>query len=234
MRKLVMAVVALTLSGCVTTTDPAPQANPPTNVAPPIVSQNRAARNFLVVVQRVEPVAERECRIRTSATNCDFKIVVDDRKGQPSNAYQTLDKNGRPVIAFTSALIAEARSQDELAFVLGHEAAHHIRGHIPKTQQSAVAGAVVGGLLAAVLGAGDAGIQEAQRMGGALGARSYSKDYELEADELGTIITAHAGYDPIRGAAFFTRIPDPGDRFLGSHPPNGQRIATVRRTVANM
>lgn len=71
-------------------------------------------------------------------------------------------------------------------------------------------------------------------MGGALGARSYSKDYELEADELGTIITARSGYDPIKGAAFFTRIPDPGDRFLGSHPPNGQRIATVRRTVANM
>lgn len=237
MRNIVMAVVALTLSGCVTTTGPAPQTAPPTTSntpAPPAVSQNRAARNFLAVVKQVEPVAERECRARTRATNCDFQIVVDDRKGQPPNAYQKLDKNGRPVIAFTSALIADARNQDELAFILGHEAAHHIRGHIPKTQQSAVAGAVVGGLLAAVLGAGDAAVQEAQRMGGALGARSYSKNYELEADELGTIIAAHSGYNPLKGAAYFSRIPDPGDRFLGSHPPNGQRIATVRRTVANM
>jgi len=238
MRKIVMAVVALSLSGCVSVTGPDPQQNPsarPTTVAaPPPVTQNRAARNFLAVVQRMEPVAERECRTRTSATDCDFKIVVDSRKDQPSNAYQTLDKNNRPVIAFTTALIAEARNQDELAFILGHEAAHHIEGHIPKTQQSAVAGAVVGGLLAAVLGAGDAGIQEAQRLGGAVGARTYSKDYELEADELGTVITVHSGYDPIRGAEFFSRIPDPGDRFLGSHPPNAARIQTVRRTVANM
>ena len=93
---------------------------------------------------------------------------------------------------------------------------------------------MVGGLLAAVLGAGDAGIQEAQRLGGAVGARTYSKDYELEADELGTVITVHSGYDPIRGAEFFSRIPDPGDRFLGSHPPNAARILTVRRTAANM
>lgn len=238
MRKTVMAIVAFALSGCVVTTGPAPQQNPPakpttTSVLHP-VSQNRAARNFLAVVQRMEPIAEQECRARTRGTNCDFKIVVDNRAGQPSNAYQTLDKQGRPVIAFTSALIAEARNQDELAFILGHEASHHIRGHIPKAQQSAVAGAVVGGLLAAALGAGDAGVKEAQRMGGAVGARRYSKDFELQADELGTIITARSGYNPLVGAAFFSRIPDPGDRFLGSHPPNGQRIATVRRTVANM
>ena len=235
MRNIVMAVLALSLAGCVSTTGPLPQTNPVTTEnTPPPVSQNRAARNFLAVVQRMEPIAERECRARASAINCNFNIVVDDRAGQPSNAYQTLDKNGRPVIAFTSALLAEARNQDELAFILGHEAAHHIRGHIPKTQQRAVAGAVVGGLLAAIMGAGEGAIQEAQRMGGAVGARSYSKNFELEADELGTIITMHSGYDPIKGAAFFTRIPDPGDRFLGSHPPNGQRIETVRRTAANM
>lgn len=238
MRKIVMAILALTVAGCVSTTGPAPKVDPldavRTASVPPPVTQNRAARNFLAVVARMEPIAENECRARTTATNCDFKIVVDNRAGEPSNAYQTLDKNGRPVIAFTSALIADARNQDELAFILGHEAAHHIRGHLPKVQQSAVTGAVVGGLLAAVLGAGDAGIQEAQRMGGAVGARQYSKKFELQADELGTIITARSGYDPIRGAAYFTRIPDPGDRFLGSHPPNGQRIETVRRTVANM
>lgn len=236
MRKIVMALVALSLAGCVTTTTttaPSPHTDSVATPTPPLVSQNRAARNFLTVVKRVEPIAERECRARV-AGNCDFKIVVDDRAGQPSNAYQTLDKSGRPVIAFTSALLAEARNQDELAFILGHEAAHHIRGHIPKTQQRAVAGAVVGGLLAAVLGASDAAVQKAQRMGGAVGARSYSKDFELEADELGTIIAARSGYNPVTGAAFFTRIPDPGDRFLGSHPPNASRIATVRNTVANM
>ena len=40
-----------------------------------------------------------------------------------------------------------------------------------------------------------------------------------------------AGYDPVRGAAYFTRIPDPGNKFLGTHPPNASRIETVRQAV---
>jgi predicted Zn-dependent protease len=44
------------------------------------------------------------------------------------------------------------------------------------------------------------------------------------------IVTA-AGYDALRGAAFFARIPDPGDQFLGSHPANADRVAAVRRAV---
>ena len=61
-----------------------------------------------------------------------------------------------------------------------------------------------------------------------------SKEFELEADALGTIITSRAGYQPVVGAQFFNRIPDPGNRFLGTHPPNSQRIATVERTAAGL
>jgi predicted Zn-dependent protease len=77
-------------------------------------------------------------------------------------------------------------------------------------------------------------VRTAQRLGAEVGARSYSKDFELEADALGTVITARAGFDPLRGAEFFTRIPDPGDKFLGTHPPNASRIDVVRRTVAGL
>jgi predicted Zn-dependent protease len=182
----------------------------------------------------LEPVAERECRNRTTGVNCDFNIVVDDRPGQPANAFQTLDKQGRPIVAFTLALIADARNEDELAFVMGHEAAHHIAGHIGRQQQNAVAGAVVAGAAAVLLGGSTQTIEAAQRTGAEVGARRYSKDFELEADALGTIITARAGYDPLRGAEFFTRIPDPGDKFLGTHPPNTQRLETVRRTAAGL
>ena len=166
--------------------------------------------------------------------NCDFNIVVDDRPGQPPNAFQTLDKQGRPVVAFTLALIADARNEDELAFVLGHETAHHIAGHIARQQQNAVAGAVIFAGLATLSGGGSEAVRAAQRLGAEVGARSYSKDFELEADALGTVITARAGFDPLRGAEFFTRIPDPGDKFLGTHPPNASRIDVVRRTVAGL
>ena len=87
----------------------------------------------------------------------------------------------------------------------------------------------------ATLGGGDAtAVRTAQRVGAQVGARSFSKEFELEADALGTVITARAGYDPVRGAQFFTRIPDPGDRFLGTHPPNAARIEIVRKTAAGL
>ncbi|MEL6518654.1 MAG: M48 family metalloprotease, partial [Pseudomonadota bacterium] len=79
-----------------------------------------------------------------------------------------------------------------------------------------------------------AGVETAQRIGGTVGARRFAKDFELEADALGTRIAAAAGYDPVRGAEFFNRIPDPGDQFLGTHPPNADRMATVRRVAAGL
>nr|WP_247744547.1 M48 family metallopeptidase [Sulfitobacter sp. R18_1] len=231
------AVIAL-LSACEVApiqTGPIPVDRPQTTgQASPRLSASAAARSFVQVVRTLEPVAERECRARTTGMNCDFNIVVDDRPGQPANAFQTLDKNGRPIVAFTLALIADARNEDELAFVLGHEAAHHIAGHIERQQQNAMAGAVIFAGLATLSGGDANAVRTAQELGAEVGARRYSKDFELEADALGTIITARAGYDPLRGAEFFTRIPDPGDRFLGTHPPNNARIDIVRRTMAGL
>ncbi len=225
-------IVALTACGPVpTVTTPL---NQPARQSGAAVTPLQAARSFVRVVNTLEPVAESECRARTTSANCDFYIVVDDRPGQPANAYQTLDRQGRPIIAFTLALIDDARNEDELAFVLGHEAAHHIAGHIARQQQNAVAGAVIFAGLATLSGGDASAVRNAQQLGAQVGARSYSKEFELEADALGTIITSRAGFDPLRGAAFFTRIPDPGDKFLGTHPPNTARLDTVRRTAAGL
>ena len=196
------------------------------------LTRAQAQRTFVAVKNRVEPVAERECRARTRNLNCDFRILVDDRPDQPPNAFQTLDETGRPLLVFTLSLLEDARNADEIAFVMGHEAAHHIQGHLQRQQQNAASVAVIFAGLATLSG-GDANvIQDAAEIGGFVGARSYSKEYELEADQLGTILTLKSGYDPVRGAAYFTRIPDPGNRFLGTHPPNAQRIDTVRRTAS--
>jgi len=226
-------LTALALAGCEVTTSSTPRTQAPPQQQPKVarLDSATAARNFTAVVRRVEPVAEQICRQRTQGVNCDFKIVVDDRPNQPPNAFQTLDRSGRPIVAFTVALIAEAQNQDELAFVMGHETAHHIAGHIPRTQQSALGGMIIGGIAAAVLGAD---VKSGQDLGATVGARRYSKDFELEADSLGTRISARAGYNPLRGAQYFNRIPDPGNRFLGSHPPNAQRMEVVRRTAAGL
>ena len=211
----------------------APQIPPPTPAAR--ASARMAVEDFLAVIEAIEPVAEQECRARAPRVNCDFRIVVDDRPGVPPNAYQTLDDNGRPILAFTIPLIVDVRNRDEMAFIMAHEAAHHIEGHLARQTQNANLGASVFGQIASVIGgANPEAIQAAQEFGAVIGARSYSKDFELEADALGVVIAARAGFDPLVGAEFFFRIPDPGDRFLGTHPANAERVRVVQRTAASL
>jgi len=139
------------------------------------------------------------------------------------------------VLTFTAALIDEVRNPDELAFIFGHEAAHHILGHLAQQERNAASGAAVFADLATLTGSSSAAdIESAQKLGAAVGAYSYSQEFELEADELGTIITYRAGYNPLIGAQFFTFFAGPGDQFLSSHPPNSERIKMVRRTSARL
>lgn len=232
LKKLMPVVFLIATASC--TVQPVQPVPTPSSSAA-TVSQAQASANFRSVVSRMEPVAERECQSRTEGMNCDFRIVIDNSNpNAPPNAYQTLDRSGRPIIGFTPALIADARNQDELAFVLGHEAAHHIENHIGQTQRTAIGGALAGAVLAGVLGLDPTAGQLVTDIGGNVGARAYSKEFELEADALGTVIAARAGYNPLRGAQFFNRIPDPGDVFLGTHPPNAERIATVQRVAAGL
>lgn len=198
-------------------------------------SPRQAARNFLSVIRRMEPAIERECVARRSSNiNCDFQFVVDDRLELEPNAFQTLDSTGRPIIGFTVSLIAAAQNADELAFVIGHEASHHILNHLDRKASSATAGAVILGGLAAAAGADPDTVSTIQRMGASVGSRVYSRDWELQADYMGAIVTMNAGYDPINGAEFFRRMPDPGDRILGSHPSRAARMGQVQRAVADV
>lgn len=209
-----------------------PDAAPRVGTTNASANAKAAARRFVEVVAQVEPVAERLCRNSAPDLDCDLRIVVDTRPNQPANAYQTIDARGRPAIVFSLRLIFMAENADELAFVMGHEAAHHIAGHFARTRDNAFAGAVLGGVLAGLAGGDGAAVATARDLGAAKAALQYSKGFELEADALGTRIAYLAGYDPEIGAVFFTRIPDPGGRFLATHPPNRARIAAVRQTMA--
>lgn len=189
------------------------------------------ARSFKRVVDGLEPVLETECLRRGIKASCDFQLVIDDRPGQPANAYQSQDARGRPVIAFTPALIVMASNKDELAFIMAHEAAHHILGHLRAQQENADLGARVLSGLARLAGRSERTTEAAREWGARVGVGSYAQQYELEADRLGARLAALGGFDPVRGALFFTRVPDPSDHFLSTHPPNAQRIQAVRDAV---
>ena len=233
-----LMTAALALQGCMA---PAPQSYPATTgrtPAPAIVSSEPApappVKDFRTIVARVEPVAEQFCRATSGSRNCDFRIELDSDPSKPANAYQTLLYTGQPLLVVNAALMEELDNADEVAFVISHEAAHHISDHIMKQQNSTEAAALAAGLAAAALGANQSTIATAQEFGAYTGSRAYSKNYELEADSLGAQIAYYAGYDPLKGVAYFSRARDPGDVFLGTHPPNQQRIAAVRDSMSRL
>ncbi|MBF9060408.1 M48 family metalloprotease [Rhodobacterales bacterium HKCCSP123] len=232
-RPVVLAcVAALALAGCVPTVTPKPPSGTPPTEAELAARARQAVLNFDEVVTRVEPVAEQVCREETPDQPCDFVIYVDRSPESGVNAFHTLDPQGQPAIIFTLGLIAVARNTDELAFIMGHEAAHHIARHIPTRQRRAAEGAETFARIAQSRGAGPDEVGEAAQIGAFVASREFGQQAELEADAIGTIIAARAGYDPLAGAAFFTRIPDPAREFLSSHPPNAARIRIVRQTLA--
>ena len=246
MKSAVSALLCLALAAC-GTTYAVPSGGPTTAPVPSrALDSSRDVNDFRRVVARVEPAAERLCREETPnapPSYCDFRIRLDTNPRNPPNAYQSEGQDGRPMITFGATLLPEMQSDDEIAFVLSHEASHHIAGHIPKQAQQQVLGALIlGGIVAAAgnpMGgpASDQAIQNAMDLGAYVGARSYSQTYELEADTLGAFIAARAGYDPERGAEIFTRpaLANPGGPpLLASHPGSAQRQATVARVAAEI
>lgn len=235
----------LTLAGCAPMpVQPLPPAPPPGQVqprplpapsAPYASTPDAAARTFVQVMRRMEPAVRQDClNRRTRPISCDFVFVVDDRPGLEPNAFQTVDRNGRPIVGFTLSLIGQTQNADEIAFVVGHEAAHHILNHLDRKSGASSAAAVVLGSIASAYGGDDSAISRAQEIGASVGARYYSRDWELEADYLGSIIALNAGFDPINGSRLFERIPDPGNHVLGTHPSRAQRLTQVRRAVADV
>jgi len=224
---------ALFLVSCVEVTSAPPSDERPTETTE--TTQIRYFRSaddgisrYRSLSRAMEPRIESICRqfhTNRGRNFCDFqfKVITDTR--QPPNAFQSLDKSGRPVITFTVNLLRSMANNDEIAFVIGHEAGHQIATHILQAQQNTAAGTLAGAILAGVIGADP---QTGADLGGFIGRRAYSKEFELEADTIGTHITYRQGYSPIKGIGYFQRVQTGSNAVLATHPPSNDRINRVR------
>lgn len=200
------------------------------------LSRGAALARFKRVMPRVRRAGVAYCRTHYAGGNtalCNVDIGIDTKLKQP-NAYFTF-QNGRPVVRMSVPLLQESGSDDEVAFVMGHEYGHMLGQHIQKSVRQAQVGAILLGALTAAAGGDVSAVEASMDLGAAVGGRAYSQDYELESDILGTRIAYAAGYDPVKGLQFFTRNAKKGARGQGSfwstHPPDRRRVATVLAEV---
>ena len=192
----------------------------------------RSNADFDHVSSRVEPAAESFCRERARGgqkLSCDFTFRLAPDRALPANAYQSQDRNGRPVVTMTAALLDQLRDDDEVAMVLSHEAAHHVAGHLGSLATVSTRGTFLPEAMPEGSGVGSKATTRTDYGRGAA-ARTYSRAIELEADWIGAFISERAGYSPVEGAGHFRRLPSTkhsaGAR-MSSHPTASQRLETV-------
>jgi beta-barrel assembly-enhancing protease len=124
---------------------------------------------------------------------------------------------------------------DELAFVLGHEMAHVVRGHAMSRMVSST-------VMNVVAKAGPVS-RVARGPAVALGLRllqsAYSQDQELEADAFAIQLMVSAGFDPAAGVSVLRKLSEQGGSgtdagpasYFSSHPPLAARTAQINRLL---
>lgn len=173
--------------------------------------------------------------------NWEFNLVQD-------NQVNAWCMPGGKVVVYTG-LIPVAQTEAGLATVMGHEISHAIAKHGSErvSQQYVAQGLLTGGQVA--LGVANANkpaqarnvwstvFNVAAPLGANLAILRYSRQHESEADHLGLIFMAMAGYDPKEAVTFWGRMAEASKNaqkppvLLSSHPSDQQRINDLKKLL---
>ncbi len=134
--------------------------------------------------------------------------------------------------------LVNKRDANELAAVLGHEMAHANARHVTKALSRNMTLMVVGEVATSIIGA--ASVEGADLFGQIFSqgvnvyVPSYSRKNESQADRIGLMYMARAGYDPRAAVRLWERAAQKrGDRtsIYSSHPANGERAKKLRELL---
>jgi predicted Zn-dependent protease len=147
---------------------------------------------------------------------------------------------GGKVVVY-SGILPVTQNETGLAVVMGHEIAHAVAKHSNERMSQALLAQLGGQTLAAALQQKPEQTQQLWMglfgVGVQLGAiLPYSRLQEGEADHLGLIFMAMAGYDPNGAIAFWQRMSQNAGakppEFLSTHPSDANRIRKIKSEIA--
>jgi predicted Zn-dependent protease len=161
----------------------------------------------------------------------EFNVIAEDQV----NAWAM--PGGK--VAFYEGIMPIAQTETGVAVVMGHEIAHAIAKHGSERMSQGLAAQFAGQTLAAALSQRPQAVQQLAMAAFGAGAQvgvmlPYARDMESEADRLGLIFMARAGYDPREAPKFWERMQAKSGGgsppvFLSTHPHPTTRIKQLNQ-----
>lgn len=148
-------------------------------------------------------------------------------------------------VGFFEGMFGAVKNDAQIASVLGHEIGH-LKAHHPEERLATAFAKQIGiAVVLAALRAGD--VDYANEITALLGVgveygliRPYSRSQEYEADHLGAVFMAKAGYPPAEAVSFWLNMmalskgrPKP-PQFLSTHPSDEKRITALRKALQGL
>ncbi|MDH3598437.1 MAG: M48 family metallopeptidase, partial [Candidatus Tectomicrobia bacterium] len=170
-------------------------------------------------------------RIADAANRPDFQWEFRVVEKDEANAFAL---PGGKVAVYTG-ILKYTETEAGLAVVMGHEVAHALARHGgERMSQSMVAqfGLTLGDL---ALGGSNPAVMQAVQMAYGVGVQlPFGRRQESEADHIGLILMAKAGYDPNEAVPFWQRMSggktgNAPPEFLSTHPSGATRIRQLQQ-----
>ena len=203
-----------------------------------VVEQGEQAEMVKRVGRRIEIAVERYfsehgLTSRLKGYQWDFNLVEDKQV----NAWCM---PGGKVVVYTG-ILPVTKDDNGLAVVLGHEIAHAVANHGGERMSQALLVEMGGITLDAALSQNQAKTNSLFLAAYGLGAQvgvllPYSRVQESEADHLGLIFMAMAGYDPNGAVVFWERMMSSKQgasppELLSDHPADARRIENIKELL---
>lgn len=143
-------------------------------------------------------------------------------------------------IVVNEGILPYTQTEEGLAIVLGHEVGHAVAKHSAERLSQQMVASYGGQLLSGVLSNKSAATQNLAQQIYGLGAQygvmlPYSRRNESEADHLGLVFAAMAGYNPQAAIPFWQRMASGGSKkvpeFMSTHPSDASRINNIRKLL---
>jgi predicted Zn-dependent protease len=189
-----------------------------------IVESGAAYSEVQRVARRIEVVAGRD--------KPGFVWRVTLLRKNEANAYCL---PGGKIVVYTG-ILPLTRNDAGLATVLGHEVAHataeHVAERIERQHLTQIAATIIAGGVAVTPGQ-FIRVRALLGVGGAAASLPFSRAQESEADHIGLVYMARAGYDPREAVAFWKRMlrasrgKEPPE-FASDHPSDKHRVERIR------